>query len=109
MRYLLVALALLSFSALAQDSEPPEGAVKLEVWVAPDGAVTDAKVLSSDMPPEFEIQALEAVKKWKFKPKMENGKPVASKGIQVISLLMRPNHALNSDAHALLRSHGFPR
>lgn len=85
MRTLLVALALLSFSAFAADSKHPEGAVKLEVWVAADGSVTDAKVLSSDMPPDFEKQALEAVKKWTFKPKIEHGRAVPSKGIQVIS------------------------
>ena len=85
MRYLFVALAWFSFSAFAVDSGQPEGAVKLEVWIAADGAVTDAKVISSDMPPEFEKQALEAVKKWKFEPKIENGRAVPSKGIQAIS------------------------
>jgi len=81
----LAALAWLSLPSFALDSKHPEGAVELEVWVASDGTVTDAKVLSSNMPPAFEQQAVEAVKKWKFNPKVKNGKPVASKGIQVIS------------------------
>ena len=85
MRAFAIALAVLSFSAFAVGSKHPEGAVKLEVWVAADGSVTDAKVLSSEMSPEFEKQAIEAVKKWKFTPKIEDGKAVPSKGIQVIS------------------------
>ncbi len=40
------------------------GKVKLEIIVAPNGSVTSAKLVGGS--PVFELNAVEAVKKWKF-------------------------------------------
>ena len=52
-----------------------EGRVKILFVVAEDGRVEDARVDSSSRP-EFEKPALEAVRKWRFRPAEKDGKPV---------------------------------
>jgi protein TonB len=51
--------------------------VTLEVVVRPDGTVGDAKVVRS-LDPIFGLDqaAIVAVKAWKFKPGMRDGKPI---------------------------------
>lgn len=63
---------------------PPElarakigGKVALQVKVGEDGRVADARVASSTRS-EFEKPALEAVRKWRFRPPTRNGAPVSS-------------------------------
>ena len=60
---------------------PPEaqaarimGVIFLEVTIAPDGSVADAKVLRSI--PMLDQPALDAVRQWKFTPTLMNGQPV---------------------------------
>src|SRR5882762_44139 len=52
--------------------------VELFVTVDQDGRVADAEVAMS-AGPEFYAAAIAAVKKWKFRPSLRNGRPVASK------------------------------
>ncbi|MGD9403357.1 MAG: M56 family metallopeptidase [bacterium] len=53
-----------------------EGDVLLEVTVGADGKVTDVKVVRGVARcPQMEDNAVEAVKKWLFKPALVNGKP----------------------------------
>jgi TonB family protein len=54
-----------------------QGMVTLEVVVRPDGTVGDAKVVRS-LDPIFGLDqaAIVAVKAWKFKPGMRDGKPI---------------------------------
>lgn len=61
-----------------------EGMVKLEITVNPDGTVRSARVLESRPRGVFESAAVSSVLKWKFKPKIEDGKPIEFKGIQTI-------------------------
>lgn len=57
-------------------SRKQDGKVVLIVDVGADGSVTKAQVDTSSPPTVFDAAALEAVKKWKFTPAMEQGKAV---------------------------------
>jgi protein TonB len=60
------------------------GWVQLEVLVNADGTVRSARVIQSNPRGLFEAAAVQAVLRWKFKPKVVNGQPVAQKGAQRI-------------------------
>jgi len=67
----------------AAPAYPPEavrakkdGWVQVEFTVDANGQVTDAKVANADPPRLFNTAALDAVRRWSFKPRMENGKAV---------------------------------
>jgi protein TonB len=60
------------------------GWVQLEVMVNADGSVRSARVLESKPKGMFEAAAVQAVLRWKFKPKVVNGQPVQQKGAQRI-------------------------
>jgi len=61
-----------------------QGFVTMAVTIDPDGTVSEAKVLESDPPRLFDQSALTAIKRWKFRPKVVNGAPVAQKAKQTI-------------------------
>jgi protein TonB len=60
------------------------GWVQLEVLVNADGSVRSAKVLDSKPRGLFEASAVQAVMRWKFKPKIQDGKPIEQRGAQKI-------------------------
>ena len=60
------------------------GWVQLEVLVNADGSVRSAKVLDAKPKGIFEASAVQAVMRWKFKPKIKDGKPIEQKGSQKI-------------------------
>jgi len=53
-----------------------DGWVQVEFTVDANGQVTDAKVANADPPRLFNTAALDAVRRWTFKPRMENGKAI---------------------------------
>jgi protein TonB len=53
-----------------------EGKLKLKLVVGRDGSVVDVEVLAG-VSPELDAAAVEAAKKWRFRPAMACGKPVA--------------------------------
>lgn len=57
------------------------GYVKIEFTVNPDGSVKDARVIEGKPRGVFDAAAITAALKWKFKPKVVDGRPVAQKGI----------------------------
>lgn len=61
-----------------------EGWVKVEFTVTELGNVEDVKVLDSRPSRVFDRAAKRAILKWKFKPKIVEGKPVSRRAIQVI-------------------------
>lgn len=61
-----------------------EGWVKLEFTITESGAVTDVKVLDAKPRRVFNREAIRAIRKWRFKPKMVDGKPVRRRAVQVI-------------------------
>jgi periplasmic protein TonB len=65
------------------------GWVQLEVLVNADGSVRSAKVMGSQPKGLFEANAVAAVLRWRFKPKIVNGTPVAQRGSQRIEFNIR--------------------
>lgn len=65
------------------------GWVQLEVLVNADGSVRSAKVLEAQPKGLFEATAVAAVLRWRFKPKVVNGTPVAQRGSQRIDFNIR--------------------
>jgi len=52
------------------------GVVDLRFTVLEDGSVTDAQVVSANPPRLFDRDALRAIARWKFKPRIVDGRPV---------------------------------
>lgn len=61
-----------------------EGYVVLEFTVSKLGTVIDPKVIEADPPNIFNRAAISAAKKFKYKPKIENGEAIAVTGIRNI-------------------------
>ena len=61
-----------------------EGWVEVKFTVLEDGTVTAAKVTKAEPRRIFNRAALRAIQKWKFSPKMVDGKPVKQSATQVI-------------------------
>jgi protein TonB len=61
-----------------------EGYVVVEFTVSKLGTVTDPKVIEANPPNIFNRAAINAVKKFKYKPKIEDGKAVEVSGIRNI-------------------------
>jgi protein TonB len=61
-----------------------EGWVKLAFIITESGEVTDVKVIEAKPRRVFDREAIRAIRKWRFKPKMVNGKPVPQRATQVI-------------------------
>lgn len=60
------------------------GWVQLEVLVNADGTVRSARVVDAKPKGLFDAAAVTAVLRWKFKPKVVDGQPVAQRGSQRI-------------------------
>jgi protein TonB len=58
------------------------GYVVLDIVVATDGSVKEAKVIEAKPRGYFEAAAVSAIKRWKFKPQVVNGKPAEQHGRQ---------------------------
>jgi periplasmic protein TonB len=61
-----------------------EGYVKVLLKISAQGLVREAQILEAKPKGYFEKEALRAVKKYKYKPKIENGVAVANEGEQII-------------------------
>jgi len=59
-----------------------EGWVEIEFTIEADGSVSDPKVLNSQPRRVFDRNAIRAIYKWKFKPRIVDGKPVARRATQ---------------------------
>jgi protein TonB len=60
-----------------------EGWVELLFGISATGTVQDAEVMNSHPGNVFDRAALRAVRRWKYNPKIEDGKPVERHGITV--------------------------
>lgn len=58
------------------------GWVEVEFTIEPDGSVSNPKIIDSQPPRIFDRNALRAIYKWKFKPRIVDGKPVARRARQ---------------------------
>lgn len=60
-----------------------EGWVELEFTITPSGTVKDAVVLAARPGRIFDTEALRAISKWRYNPKIVDGKPVERPGVRV--------------------------
>jgi protein TonB len=61
-----------------------EGWVKIEFTISEHGTVIDPVVVEARPRRTFNRSALTAIRKWQFKPKLSDGKPVSRRASQVI-------------------------
>ncbi len=61
-----------------------EGWVHLRFDVTPEGTTANVVVVDSDPPNTFDRAAIKAVKKYKYKPRIENGVPVLRPGNEIV-------------------------
>lgn len=59
-----------------------EGWVEIEFTIEPDGSVSNPRVVDANPPRIFNRNAIRAIFKWKFKPRIVDGKPVARQARQ---------------------------
>ncbi len=59
-----------------------EGWVVVEFTIEPDGTVSDPRVVDSNPRRMFDRNAIRAIYKWKFKPRIVDGQPVARRATQ---------------------------
>lgn len=70
------------FPQEAKDAGFTLGSVVVEYDIGVDGRVKNLSVVSSDPPDLFDAEALRFVGEWRFRPAHEDGKPVATEGLQ---------------------------
>jgi len=75
-----------------------EGVVEFQVTVNPDGTVRDLRVIQAEPPGVFEAAASKAMLRWKFKPKLVDGKAVEALGVQRIEFEMYDPRKAKKDA-----------
>jgi protein TonB len=68
-----------------------EGWVRLEFMINPDGTVADPAVVEAEPPRIFNTSALRAILRWKFKPRIVDGRPVPRRGAQIIEFKLEDN------------------
>ena len=61
-----------------------EGWVQVEFTITPAGTVTDAKVVDADPKGLFERAALDAIGRWKYNPKVVDGRAMERRGVGVV-------------------------
>ena len=65
-----------------------EGWVEFKITINPDGTVKTATPIKSQPRGVFESAAMQAIMKWKFKPKVVDGKGVEATGIQRLNFTL---------------------
>jgi protein TonB len=61
-----------------------EGFVRVQFTVTATGQVRDAVVVASEPPGEFDEAALQAVERWRYRPRVVEGVPVERVGVQTL-------------------------
>ena len=70
--------------------EGTDGWVEVEFTILPDGSVEDPVVTDSEPPRLFDRNALRAILRWKFKPRIIEGEAVSRRAAQRIDFVMDP-------------------
>ena len=60
-----------------------EGWVVVEFTITPRGTIAEPKVIAYEPSTIFNSAALRAIKRWRYNPKIVEGKPVARRGVKV--------------------------
>jgi protein TonB len=58
------------------------GWVEIEFTIEPDGTVSDPKIVASNPRRIFDRNVIRAIYRWKFKPRIVDGKPIARRATQ---------------------------
>lgn len=66
-----------------------EGIVTVEFTITTDGSVKDIEIVKADPPNIFNQSVLQAVKRWKFAPEIEDGKAVEKRARQDIKFTLK--------------------
>jgi protein TonB len=61
-----------------------EGYVTVEFTITETGSVADPSVVDAKPPRVFDREAIRAILKWKFKPRIVDGQPVARRATQTL-------------------------
>lgn len=61
-----------------------EGWVRVEFTIMPDGSVANPQVIESEPRRMFDRQALRAIQRWRFRPRIVDGRPVERRATQTI-------------------------
>jgi protein TonB len=65
-----------------------EGWVRVSLLITEQGTVRDVVVVSAEPEGIFDQAAIKAVSKWKFKPRIQDGKPVSIRVEQVVNFTL---------------------
>ena len=65
-----------------------QGWVEVEFTILPDGSVADPRVVNSEPRRVFDRNALRAILRWKFKPRIVDGQPVSRQATQRIDFIL---------------------
>lgn len=65
-----------------------EGYVTVAFTILPDGSVSNPQVVDAEPRRIFDREAIRAILKWKFKPKVVNGQPVEQQATQTLTFNM---------------------
>lgn len=68
--------------------EGTEGWVEVEFTILPDGSVADPVVIDSEPRRLFDRNAMRAILRWKFKPRIVNGEAVSRRATQRIDFIL---------------------
>lgn len=66
-----------------------EGWVKVQFIITANGSVKSPFVVASKPSGVFDKEALKAIRRWKFKPKVVNGQKVAQRAVQTVRFKLR--------------------
>jgi protein TonB len=69
-----------------------EGSVKIRLTILPDGSVGDAQVVDADPPRVFNREAIRAVLRWKFKPRIVDGVAVSREATVDVGFSLNQNN-----------------
>jgi protein TonB len=68
-----------------------EGWVQLRFTINPDGSVSDPVVIGAEPPRIFNREAMRAILRWKFRPRIVDGQPVPREAEQIIEFKIAAN------------------
>ena len=66
-----------------------EGVARVDYLIRTDGAVDEAKITQSSGSPRLDAAAIAIVRRWRFKPAMQDGRPIAWRQFSNVVFVLR--------------------